>query len=101
MLAITLYRAQRRAERDRKKQERKRRIEAAVSATVTSVEALCTQARADPGESFPQAEGAVEVHSKGHLRMLVSESEAGLPRADCGSSTGRITRRLQVRGSRR
>ncbi len=102
-LVLRVYGMQRRAERDGRAGERERRIEAAVTATVTGVETLRQQARADPGESFLQQapEGAVEVHSKAHLRMLVSEGEAIRSQADCGHAATGSTRRQQVRGSRR
>lgn len=102
MLAFRAYGVQRRAEQEGRAEERERRIEAAATATVTGVETLRQQERADAGESFPQGpEGAVEVHSKAHLRMLVSETEAVRSRPGCGHSAPGATRRQQARGSRR
>jgi hypothetical protein len=97
MLVFRVYGAQCRAERER-------RIEAATIATVTGVETLRQQARADPGESFPlESEGAVEVRSKAHLRMLVTESQAAPWQVGCigPAPEDRTTRRQRVRESRR
>lgn len=102
MLVFRVYGGQRRAEREARAQERERRIEAATTATVTGVEALRRRVPAGLGESFPQQPpGTVEVHSKAHLRMLVSEAEAIGSRAECDHAAQGSTRRRQVRGSRR
>lgn len=83
--------------------ERERRVEAAAAATVIGVEALRQQARANPGETIPRAlEGAMEVRSKAHLRMLVSKKTAP-PKAPVRTrpEPDGTTRRRPARESRR
>jgi hypothetical protein len=93
-LIFKLHRMQRRADRER-------RIEAVVSATVSGVDALRQQARAAPGRiDSPPPEGTVEVHSKAHLRMLISESRAASAACSRPLPEG-VNRPRQARGSRR